>query len=54
VEGSQHHHIRDEVEIARRANYDREHGVPDALDANNPIQVIDLRIMHDQELLRRA
>jgi hypothetical protein len=54
VEGSQHHRIRDEVEIARRANYDREHGVPDALDANNPIQVIDLRIMHDQELLRRA
>jgi hypothetical protein len=24
------------VEIARRANYDRDHGVPDALDANNP------------------
>jgi hypothetical protein len=42
------------VEIARRANYDREHGVPDALDANNPIQATDLRIMHDQELLRRA
>jgi hypothetical protein len=42
------------VEIARRANYDNEHGVPDALDANNPIQVADLRNMHDQELLRRA
>jgi hypothetical protein len=37
-EGSRRHRIRDEVEIARRANYDREHGVPDALDANNPIQ----------------
>jgi hypothetical protein len=54
AEGSQRHRIRDEVEIARRANYDREHGVPDALDANNPIQATDLRIMHDQELLRRA
>jgi hypothetical protein len=41
------------VEIARRANYDCEHGVPDALDANNPIQPTDLRIMHDQQLLRR-
>jgi hypothetical protein len=46
--------MRDEVEIARRANYDREHGVPDGLDANNPIQATDLRIMHDQELLRHA
>jgi hypothetical protein len=54
AEGSQRHRIRDEVEIARRANYDRDHGVPDALDANNPIQATDLRIMHDQELLRRA
>jgi hypothetical protein len=53
-EGSRHHHIRDEVEIAQRANYDRDHGVPDALDTNNPIQATDLRIMHDQELLRRA
>jgi hypothetical protein len=42
------------VEIARRANYNREHGVPDALDANNPVQEADLRHMHDQELLRRA
>jgi hypothetical protein len=42
------------VEIARRANYDREHRVPDALDANNPIQAADLRIMHDEELLRLA
>jgi hypothetical protein len=42
------------VEIARRANYDREHGVPDALDANNPIQATNLRIMHDQELLCHA
>jgi hypothetical protein len=54
AEGSRRHRIRDEVEIARRANYDREHGVPDALDANNPIQATDLWIMHDQELLRRA
>jgi hypothetical protein len=37
AEGSQRQRIRDEVEIARRAHYDREHGVPDALDANNPI-----------------
>jgi hypothetical protein len=51
AEGSQHHRIRDEVEIARRANYDRKHGVPVALDANNPIQAADFRIMHDQELL---
>jgi hypothetical protein len=28
AEGSRRHRIRDEVEIARRANYDREHGVP--------------------------
>jgi hypothetical protein len=54
AEGSQRHHIRDEVETARRANYDRELGVPDALDANNPIQATDLQIMHDQELLRHA
>jgi hypothetical protein len=54
AEGSRRHRIRDEVEIARRANYDREHGVPDPLDANNPIQATELRIMHDQELLRRA
>jgi hypothetical protein len=47
VEGSQRHRIRDEVEIARRANYDREHGVPDALDANNPVQATNLRIMND-------
>jgi hypothetical protein len=53
-EGSQHQRIRDEVEIARRDNYDRNHGVPDALNANNPIQAIELRNMHDQELLRRA
>jgi hypothetical protein len=51
AEGSQCHRVRDEVEIARRANYDREHRVPDPLDANNPIQATDLRIMHDQELL---
>jgi hypothetical protein len=54
AEGNQRHRIRDEIEIARRVNYDREHEVPDALDANNPIQATDLRIMHDQELLRRA
>jgi hypothetical protein len=54
AEGSQRHRIRDEVEIDRRANYDREHGVPNALDANNPIQATDIRIMHDQELLHRA
>jgi hypothetical protein len=54
AKGSQRHRIRDEVEIARQANYDPEHGVPDALDANNLVQAADLRIMHDQELLRRA
>jgi hypothetical protein len=54
AEGSRCHRIRDKVEIAQRANYDREHGVPNPLDTNNPIQAIDLRIMHDQELLRRA
>jgi hypothetical protein len=54
AEGSQRHRIRDELEIARCANYDREHGVPDTLDANNPIQATDLWIMHDQELLRHA
>jgi hypothetical protein len=54
AEGSRRHRIRDEVEIARRANYDREHGVPNPLDANNPIQATDLGIMHVQELLRCA
>jgi hypothetical protein len=54
AEGSQRHRIRDEVEIARRANYDHEHGVPDVLDANYPIQATDIWIMHDKELLRRA
>jgi hypothetical protein len=54
AEGSRRHRIRDEDEIARHANYDREHGVHDRLGANNPIQATDLRIMHDQELLRRA
>jgi hypothetical protein len=48
AEESQRQRIRDEVEIARRANYDREHGDPDALDANNPVQAADLRHMHDQ------
>jgi hypothetical protein len=52
--GSQRQRIRDEVEIAQHANYDHEHGVPDALDANNPVQAADLRHMHDQELLQRA
>jgi hypothetical protein len=47
AEGSRRHRIRDEAEIGRRANYDREHGVPDALNANNPIQATDLRIMLD-------
>jgi hypothetical protein len=47
AEGSQRQRIRDEVEIARRANYDGEHGVPDALGANNPIQATDLRHMHN-------
>jgi hypothetical protein len=42
------------VEIARCANYDRDHGVPDALDAKNPIQATELRHKHDQELLQRA
>jgi hypothetical protein len=35
IEGSQRQRIRDEVDIERHANYDREQGVPDALDANN-------------------
>jgi hypothetical protein len=54
AEGSQRQRIRDKVEIARRANYDRDHGVPDALDAHNPIQATKLRHMHNQELLRLA
>jgi hypothetical protein len=54
AEVSQRRHVRDEVEISRRANYDRDHGVPDALDANNPIQATELRQMPDQELLRCA
>jgi hypothetical protein len=54
AEGNQRQRIRDEVEIARRANYDRDHGVPNTLDANNPIQATELRHMHDQELLRCA
>jgi hypothetical protein len=52
AEGSQY--IRDEVEIAWRTNYDRDHGVPDTPDANKPIQAKELQHMHDQELLRRA
>jgi hypothetical protein len=51
AKGSRRNRIRDEVEIARRANYDHKHRAPDPLDANNPIQATDLRIMHDQELL---
>jgi hypothetical protein len=47
AEGNQRQRIRDEVVIARRANYDRAHGVPDALDANKPIQATGLRHMHD-------
>jgi hypothetical protein len=54
TEGSQCRRIRDEVEIARSANYDCDHGVPDALDTNNPIQATEPRNLHDQELLRRA
>jgi hypothetical protein len=42
------------MEIARRANYDRDHEVPNTLDANNPIQATKLRNMHDQDLLRRT
>jgi hypothetical protein len=42
------------VAIARRANYDRNNGVRDPLNANNPIQARELRQMHDQELLRRT
>jgi hypothetical protein len=42
------------VEIAHRANYDHDNGVPDPLDANHPIQATNLREMHDRELLRRA
>jgi hypothetical protein len=51
AEGSQRRLIRDEVEIERRANYDRDHEDPDALDANNPVQETELQNMHDQELL---
>jgi hypothetical protein len=51
AKGNQRQRIRDEVEIVQRANYDHEHGVPDALDANNPVQAPDLQHMHDQELL---
>jgi hypothetical protein len=51
TEGSQRRRIRDEVEIALRANYNRDHEVPDTLDANNPIQATELRNMLDQELL---
>jgi hypothetical protein len=54
AECSQRRRKRDKVEIARRANYDRDHGVPNPLNANNPIQATKLRQMHDQELLRRA
>jgi hypothetical protein len=54
AKGSQRRRISDEVERARRANYDCDHGVPDALDANNPIQATKLRNMHDQKLLQRA
>jgi hypothetical protein len=42
------------VEIACRANYNRDNRVPDPLDANNPVQATKLRQMHNQELLRRA
>jgi hypothetical protein len=51
AECSQRQCIRDEVEIAWRANYNRDHGVPDTLDAHNPIQATGLRNLHDQELL---
>jgi hypothetical protein len=50
AEGSQRQCIRDEVEIARRANYDHDHGVPYALDAHNPLKATELRNMHGQEL----
>jgi hypothetical protein len=36
-QSSQRQRIRDEAEIARRANYGRGNGVPDPLDANHPI-----------------
>jgi hypothetical protein len=54
AQSSQHRRIRDEVEIARRANYDSDNRVPDPLDANNHVQATEPRQMHDQELLRRA
>jgi hypothetical protein len=54
AEGSQRRRIRDEVDIARCANYDRDQGIADTLDANNPIQATELWNMHDQELLQRA
>ena len=40
---------RDKAEIARRAEYDRVHGPPGLLEANNPIQAADLRRQHDVE-----
>jgi hypothetical protein len=42
AESSQRRCIRDEVEIARHANYDHDHGAPDTLDANNPVQATEL------------
>jgi hypothetical protein len=54
AEVSQRRCVRDEVEIAQRANYDHDHGVPDALDANNLVQATKLWNMHDQELLPHA
>jgi hypothetical protein len=54
TQSNQRQPIRDEVEIARHANYDRDNGVPNLLDTNHPIQATDLREMHDRELLHRA
>jgi hypothetical protein len=42
-QSSQRRRIQDKVEIARRAKYDRDNGVPDPLDANHPIKATELR-----------
>jgi hypothetical protein len=42
-QSSQRQHVQDELEIAWRANYDRDNGVPNPLDANHPIQATDFR-----------
>jgi hypothetical protein len=54
AEGSQHRRVRDEVEIAHRANYNCDNRVPHPFDANNHVHATELWQMHHQELLRHA